>query len=160
MIRLQRTADRPFPWRCGNCGETQVYRTAAPYTSTVNYDGQLCAIEIPCLSVPKCANCGEVVFDNNAGRQIDEALRQQLGLLQAEQIRAGRTQLGLEPDEFASQLGVTEERLAHWETGSQLQPRVVDREIRLYFELPAVRNALNRLELGERIGESVRATEH
>lgn len=159
MIRLQRTEDRPFPWPCGNCGEQQVYRTTMPYKSSINFDGQTWEIEILNLAVPKCANCGEIVFDSATGRQIDENLRQQLGLLQAEQIRAGRTLLGLEPSELAWQLGVTEELLARWETGSQLQPRIADREIRLYFEFPSVRNALNRLGRGEPIGESVRATE-
>lgn len=99
------------------------------------------------------------MFDNDAGRQIDQVLRDQFGLLRPDQICAGRTKLGLDHEELASQLGVTEESLLRWESGAQLQPRVADREIRLYFEFPSVRIALDRLGRGEPIGETVRATE-
>ena len=42
---------------------------------------------------------------------------------------------------------------------AQAQPRAADREIRLFFELPSVRSALCRLELGNPIGETVRVAE-
>jgi putative zinc finger/helix-turn-helix YgiT family protein len=156
MLRPIRASDRPFPWRCGNCGERQVFRTSVPYQTTINFDGKPYEVQIPDLELPKCANCGEVVFDDHAGHQIDQALRQRLGLLRPDQILAGRTQLGLNPKDFAAQLGVSEESISRWESGVQIQSRIADRQIRLFFELPSVRNALNRLERGEPIGDAVR----
>lgn len=159
MTRPERNYDRPFPWRCGPCGERQVYRIATSYKAAIKHDGQRFEVEISDLQLPTCKNCGEVVFDNDSGRQIDQALRRRLGLLQPDQIRAGRIQLGLGENEFAAQLGVSEESILRWETGAQTQPRAVDREIRLFFELPSVRSALSRIERGDLIGETVRATE-
>ncbi|HEV3342062.1 MAG TPA: type II TA system antitoxin MqsA family protein [Pirellulales bacterium] len=159
MARPKRTEDRPFPWRCGNCGQNQVYPVATPYTTTINYDGRAYEVAVPDLELPTCANCGEVVFDNQAGDQINRALRQQLGLLQPEQIRAGRMELGLNQRDFGAQLGVAEESVSRWETGAQVQSRVVDRQIRLFFELPAVRTALSRLDKGEPVGVTVRVND-
>lgn len=155
MARPKRTEDRPFPWRCGNCGEEQVYRVATPYTAAINYDGRTYEVVVPCLETPTCANCGEVVFDNHTGHQISRALRQQLGLLQPEQIRAGRTELGLNQRDFAAQLGVAEESVSRWETGAQVQSRGFDRQIRLFFALPVVRSTLSKIEQGAPIGETV-----
>ena len=158
MARAKRTTDRPFPWRCGTCDQKEVYRTPTPYKTTIKYEGRPYDVEIPDLELPKCCNCGEVVFDNHAGHQIDRAFRQQLGLLQPEAIRAGRTELALSQKEFAARLGVAEESVSRWETGALIQSRVVDRQIRLFFELPSVRNALSQLAQGEPIGEAVKSS--
>jgi DNA-binding transcriptional regulator YiaG len=95
-----------------------------------------------------------VVFDNHTGHQINRALRQQLGLLQPEQIRAGRTQLGLSQREFAARLAVAEESVSRWETGAQVQSRVVDRQIRLFFALPEVRANLSKMSRAFRSAKS------
>lgn len=81
MARPKRTVDRPFPWRCGNCGQEHVDRVSTPYTTTIHYDGRAYEVVVPDLQLPICANCGEVVFDNHTGHQINRVLRQQLGLL-------------------------------------------------------------------------------
>lgn len=158
MARPKRTVDRPFPWRCGSCGQDQVYRVTTSYTTTINYDGRAYEVVVPDLELPTCSNCGEVVFDNHAGHQINGALRRQLGLLQPEQIRAGRTQLGLNQRDFAAQLGAAEESVSRWETGAQVQSRGFDRQIRLFFALPDARSLLARLDRGEPIGETADAS--
>ena len=154
MTTPKRTVDRPFPWRCGNCGQEQVKRVTTPYTTTINYDGGAYQVEVPDLKLPTCANCGEVVFDNHVGHQINLALRQQLGLLQPEQIRTGRTQLGLNQRDFAALLGAAEESVSRWETGAQVQSRGFDRQIRVFFALPEARAALSKIEQGEHVGET------
>src|SRR4051812_8587902 len=113
--------DRPFPWRCGNCGEKEVDRKATEHRTTIKYEGRPYEIVIPDLQLPTCKKCGEVVFDNFAGEQIDRAFRSQLGLLQADEIRAGRIQLGKNQKEFAAELGAAEESVSRWETGAQVQ---------------------------------------
>ncbi|MEX2561015.1 MAG: type II TA system antitoxin MqsA family protein [Pirellulales bacterium] len=152
----KRNQDRPFPWRCGTCDELQVYRTPTLYKTAIKYEGRPYEVEIPDLELPKCRQCGEVVFDNFAGWQIDRALRAKLGLLQPDQIRAGRIELALNQREFAAHLGVAEESISRWETGALIQSRIVDRQIRLLFEFPVVREALRQIELGKPIGERVR----
>jgi hypothetical protein len=37
------------------------------------------AVEVPNLAVPRCSNCGEVVFDYAADEQIRAAFRTQFG---------------------------------------------------------------------------------
>jgi putative zinc finger/helix-turn-helix YgiT family protein len=156
MARAKRTQDRPFPWRCGSCDEKEIYRSRTPYKTTIKYEGRPYDVEMQDLEVPTCRKCGEVVFDNHAGHQINAALRKQLGLLQPEQIRAGRTELNLSQKEFASQLGVAEESVSRWETGSQIQSRSVDRQIRVFFEFPEVREILVEFETGRVFGEIAR----
>ena len=156
MARAKRTKDRPFPWRCGSCDEKEVYRTPSAYKTTIKYEGRPYDVELPDLELPKCRKCGEVVFDNHAGHQINRVLRQQLGLLQPDQIRAGRNELGLSQRDFAAHLGVAEESVSRWETGALIQSRVVDRQIRLFFEFPSVREALIELQQGVSFGEVVK----
>ena len=158
MARAKRTQDRPFPWRCGSCDEKEVYRTRTSYKTTIKYEGRPYDVEISDLEVPTCRKCGEAVFDNHAGHQINAALREQLGLLQPEQIRAGRTELDLSQRDFAALLGVAEESVCRWETGAQIQSRVVDRQIRVFFEFPAVREALSGFGHGKTFGETARVS--
>jgi putative zinc finger/helix-turn-helix YgiT family protein len=83
-----------------------------------------------------------MVFDNDADEQIAAALREKIGVLSAQQIRMNREQLGLSQRQLAEQLGVAVETISRWETGVLIQSRAMDRYLRLYFGVPAVRAAL------------------
>ncbi len=96
---------RPFPWRCAKCRQKEVYPTVIAYRGEVPYEGRLHTVLVPQLRVPRCANCGELAFGNEASDQISDALRRQLGLLTAEQIREGRATLGLSIPELAAHAG-------------------------------------------------------
>jgi len=108
----------------------------------MNYEGRSYEFEVPDLEVFECRKCGEQLFNIEADHKISGAFRGELGLLQPEQVRAGRKALGLSQKELAAHLGVAEESISRWETGALIQSRVVDRQIRLYFQLPAVRTLL------------------
>jgi hypothetical protein len=41
-------------------------------------NGQMIVLELAELAVPKCASCGELVFDYEAEQQINDALQQLL----------------------------------------------------------------------------------
>lgn len=134
---------KPFPWKCGHCRERAVQPDELEYTADAEYEGRTYTVTVPRLKVPRCRKCGEMVLDTAADRQITEALRQQLGLLAPEQIRENRQALGLTQRQLASKLGIAEATLSRWETGGQIQQRVLDRMLRLYFGLGGVRAALD-----------------
>jgi HTH-type transcriptional regulator / antitoxin MqsA len=134
--------DRPFPWRCPECGKKEVRPATIRHTSEIKHDGRLYTLEIPRLRVPRCGECGELVFDNDADDQIARALREHLGLLSGEQIRNNRDALGLSQRSLAEQLGVAVETISRWENGVLTQTRAMDRYLRVYFGVPAARAAL------------------
>lgn len=133
---------RPFPWRCPACGKKEVRLARIAHRSEVRYEGRLHAVEVPTLRAARCAACGELVFDNDADEQIAAAFRESVGLLSAQQIRLNREQLGLSQRQLAEQLGVAVETISRWETGVLTQSRAMDRYLRVYFGVPAVRAAL------------------
>lgn len=133
---------KAFPWTCPECGKKEVRRSTVRHVSQIRHDGRVYTVELPKLRVPRCRACGELVFDNDADEQIAAALRQQLGLLSTEQIRANREQLGLSQRELAEHLGVAVETISRWENGVLTQTRAMDRYLRLYFGVPAARAAL------------------
>jgi transcriptional regulator with XRE-family HTH domain len=47
--------------------------------------------------------------------------------------------LGLTQKELAERLQIAEATLCRWETGRQIQQRLSDLALRLYFDLPGVR---------------------
>lgn len=133
---------RAFPWRCPECGKREVWPATVPHTSEIRHDGRSYAVELPRLRVPRCRACGELVFDNDADRQIAQALRGHLGLLSPEEIRGSRDELGISQRELAEHLGVAAETISRWENGALTQSRAMDRYLRLYFGVPAARAAL------------------
>jgi putative zinc finger/helix-turn-helix YgiT family protein len=132
----------PFPWPCGKCGEQAVERETLPYSTVVQYDGRAYTVDLPEFRVPRCKNCGAMVFDDSANDQITDALRRQVGLLPPERIRSNRESLGLTQRDFAGLLGVGESTVSRWETGVQIQQKSLDRLMRLFFAFPEVRESL------------------
>ncbi len=134
---------RPFPWRCAECGSDDVVPAATDYTGQVNYEGRLHTVDVPSLEIPTCRRCGERVFTNRVEEQINAALRAQLHLLTPEQIAAAIHALGMEPDEVAQRLGIREETLSAWISGTVIQSRAMDNLLRAYFASSEVRAALS-----------------
>jgi hypothetical protein len=75
----KKPAEKPFPWRCPKCRQLTVNRVTMPYRCQRTHDGHVVTVEVPNLVVPRCSNCGEIVFDYAADEQIRAALRTQLG---------------------------------------------------------------------------------
>ncbi|HEV7222837.1 MAG TPA: type II TA system antitoxin MqsA family protein [Pirellulales bacterium] len=150
MTTLHVTQAKPFPWKCGNCGERSVAPALVGYSAEMEHDGRIYLVSVPALRAPRCANCGEIVLDDAANRQISESFRRQLGLLAPEQIRKDRESLGRTQGELAAMLGVAEVALSRWESGGQIQQIAMDRLLRLFFEFPNVRMALAEQAAGNR----------
>ena len=135
-------ATRPFPWKCGRCRQREVYPTEGEYTTEFVHDGHSYTIIVPSLRTFRCRNCGEVVLDAEANKQISATFRGQAGLLTPEEIRQHRKNLGLTQEELAERLSVAEATLSRWENGWQIQQRSLDKLMRLFFELPQARQFL------------------
>jgi hypothetical protein len=71
------TQGRPFPWFCPNCRRKEVRCETIPYQCQRFHDSQPLTVVLSALNVPKCANCGELVFTYDTERQIDLAYREQ-----------------------------------------------------------------------------------
>lgn len=136
--------ERTFSRKCGKCRQRMVQIAVVPYEVQVDHDGRKYRVEIAALSVPKCSNCGTISIDVEADKQIDAAFREVAGLLKPEQIRAGREELGLNQQEFADVLGIAASTLSRWENGVQVQQRSLDRFVRAFFNVPALREHLMR----------------
>jgi putative zinc finger/helix-turn-helix YgiT family protein len=133
---------RPFPWKCGKCRQREVYPTEGEYTTDMVHDGRTYTVTLPSLRTFRCRNCGEVVLDTEANKQISQAFRRQAALLTPEAIRQNRKKLGLTQGELAERLSIAEATLSRWENGWQIQQRCLDKLMRLFFELPQARNFL------------------
>jgi hypothetical protein len=105
----------------------------------MRHDDRLHTVQIPQLRVPRCGNCGELVFSNDACDQIYAAFRAQLHLLTPEQIRTHRRTLGLTEKELADRLKVSEELVVGWEEGRRIQSGAIDCLLRGYFGVPQLR---------------------
>ena len=112
------------------------------YTAKVKHDGKLYEFLIPQLVIDQCEHCGEQFFTNSTDEQISREMRAKIGLLQPEEIRQQLDALGLTQREFAEHLRVAQESVSRWLTGTSIQSRSLDTLMRLYFQLPNVRETL------------------
>lgn len=74
---VQQQGGRPFPWICPRCREKEVRPATICYRTERLHEGRLIAVEIPSLDVPRCASCGELVFNYAADEQILAAVKAQ-----------------------------------------------------------------------------------
>ena len=137
-----KVADRPFPWVCPRCSKSEVRPAIKSHTAIVKHDGVIHSLNIPRLEIPTCGHCGEELFSNRVDEQINDALRSYLHLLTPRQIRVARKALGLHPRELAERLRIAPALLFRWETGSRIQSGAMDNYLRVFFAIPAVRDAL------------------
>jgi putative zinc finger/helix-turn-helix YgiT family protein len=142
LMNNKPSGKKPFPWSCTNCQEQAVYGATVDYVAKRRHDGREYTVKIDGLKTPKCANCGQVMLDSDALETITAELVHQLNLLTADQIRDHRLKANLTPSEFAAALGVSDETVARWEDGGQIQTRGMDNLLRLFFGLRQVREIL------------------
>lgn len=133
--------DRPFPWRCIECRAKEVYPLPTEYTTTVKHDGRPYTIRIADLTIPTCRQCGDQVFTSEEDERIRDTLRAHVGLLTSQEIKEHRSELGLNQQQLAEQLGVAKETISRWETGA-IQSRAMDNLLRLFFESEEARRLL------------------
>jgi len=142
---------RPFPWKCINCGEQTMMPEEMDYTTEVVHDGRPYLVTVPALRTPRCQNpaCRAILLDTDANRRITRAFRRAANLLEPEEIRRRREELGLTQAALAERLEVGPATVSRWETGAQIQQRSLDKLLRLFFDLPEVRRTLEPLSRGK-----------
>lgn len=126
--------DKPFPWRCWKCGAKAVQPETFLYEMEAKHDGASYALSLSALVAPRCGNCGDVLIDDAADEQINQALRAQVGLLSPADIRHGLKQLGLNQSKFATEVGFAPETVSRWLNGAQIQSKVYDGMMRRFFQ--------------------------
>ena len=124
------------------CRHRGAVPTPERYEVVLEHDGRSYPVVVEDLPVDVCPACGNRVLGDAADDLLSRALRAAAGLLQPEEVRAGRERLGLTPAELADHLRVAPATLSRWESGGQIQQRGVDTLLRLYFKLPEVRAEL------------------
>jgi putative zinc finger/helix-turn-helix YgiT family protein len=146
---------KPFPWKCGNCRERAINPVVLPsYFADLEHDGRKYHVVLADLHAARCSNCGTIMLDEAANRRLSDALRAEAGLLQPSEIRAHREELRLTQKALAGHLQIAEATLSRWETGAQIQQRVMDRFLRVFFQSTEARKILG---VGTPEGE---ATDH
>jgi putative zinc finger/helix-turn-helix YgiT family protein len=108
----------------------------------MEHDGRSYSLTVPNLAILECEACHERVLSDEAFAKVVDELRRKAGLLFPAEIREKRQQLGLKQGQFAELLGVAKETVSRWETGGQIQQRVMDDLIRAFFDLPELRDYL------------------
>jgi len=122
---------------CPVCGkETLIDRAGSFETPYVDRSGVERVLTVPNVHRLHCESCNEEIFDDAATRQIEDARRNAMGLLSAEQIREIRSQLGKTQKEMSRLLGVGEKTYCRWESGSFLQSQSFDNYLRLIRDVP------------------------
>lgn len=113
------------------------------YDARVRHDGCLYSFTIPHLEIPVCRSCGEKVFTEKVDDQVNAALHCHLHLLTPEEMRTALQRINLNQKEAADRLGIAEATLSLWLDGTQIQPRAMDKLLRVFFAFPEVRTALD-----------------
>ena len=136
---------KPVPRKCGKCGQGAIAPTVLDYPAEFDHDGRPYQFIIPALRVLRCEKCGRIVLDDEANERITEEFRQVAQLLTPEEIRAGRTKIGLNQQQLAACLQVSNATVSRWESGGQIQQRAMDLLMRTFFDVAAARQYLAKV---------------
>jgi DNA-binding transcriptional regulator YiaG len=131
------------PYKCASCRKPEVTPVTLPsYTADLEHDGRAYAVTVSDLDVLRCGHCGNLVIPDGSFDKLTAELRRQAGLLAPGEIKGNRDRLHLTQKALAGHLRVSESTLCRWETGGQIQQRAMDLLMRLYFDIPQVRDHL------------------
>jgi putative zinc finger/helix-turn-helix YgiT family protein len=133
----------PSVRRCLHCRERAVVPTTlSPYDKEMEHDGRTYSIRLFNFDVLQCKSCHSIVLTDEANVRLTDALRSAAGLLTPQEIRQNREALGYTQQQLADYLRISMYTLSRWETGAQIQQRVMDALLRLFFDVPEARSYL------------------
>lgn len=137
---------RPYPWKCAECRQKAVKPATISHTAQIKHDGATHQVAVAELPVHRCENCKAVVLGEDADFAIRAKLREDLDLLQPDQIRAGRKALGLSQDQLGELLGLAGESICRWERGV-IQSQASNKLLCAFFDLPEFREYVGGVHL-------------
>jgi putative zinc finger/helix-turn-helix YgiT family protein len=140
----ERAMNRPYPWKCPNCRERALRPRVTNYQADIEHDGRVYHIAVKALPVLRCDHCGTQQLPEEAQERLFQELRRQAGLLAPSQITEKRINLGLSQKDFAKLIGVAKETVCRWESGGQIQQRVMNEFMEAVFDVPELRRFLKR----------------
>ena len=141
--------------KCYQCGGAFAHRIATPHHRKLRYEGVACDVLVTDMPEWHCATCDLSVTDEEGDEPLQAALRKHVGLLTPQQIKAGIKELGITQEKFADKIRCAPESISRWLNGAVLQSRVYDCLMRIYFQFPQVRGALDQFSAGSSFGETV-----
>jgi putative zinc finger/helix-turn-helix YgiT family protein len=97
-------------------------------------------IRVPYTSHLKCQKCKEIVMDYRQTKRFEEdaigLYRKKHSLLSGEEIRQIRLNLGMTQQELAKLLSLGANTISRWESGRNVQTKVLDILLRIIRDLP------------------------
>jgi putative zinc finger/helix-turn-helix YgiT family protein len=130
--------------KCATCKEGVLTEAVVDYQTEMEHDGRSYDIRIPDLEVLRCDRCGSIVLPDASYGRLADALRERAGLLFPAEIARGREQIGLNQKDLAQLVGVAPANVARWESGDQLQQRIMNDFLDAVFHVPELRTYLRR----------------
>lgn len=141
--------------KCYQCGGLFARRVAPPHHRKLRYEGAAHDVLVTDMPEWHCAACQLSVTDEEGDEPLQASLRRHVGLLTPQQIKAGIKDLGITQEKFAERIRCAPESISRWLNGAVLQSRVYDCLMRIYFQFPQVRGALDRFSPTSSFGETV-----
>lgn len=117
---------------CPQCKKESLKERNGDYETTyLDRQDKPVPLVIPNLTWLQCANCGEVLLDDDAMSAIEAAQRKAQGLLTPQELRNFRNGLGKTQSAMSDLLGIGEKTYCRWESGGYVQSEAFDRYLRL-----------------------------
>lgn len=117
--------------RCPNCGKANLESRRIKDVFDYESDQESIRVEVDDVPIQACVACGEIFLGPQALQMRHHAVCRQLGLLNPDEIRSLREQLGLSQDQLATLTGIGVASISRWERGRLLQNRAHDNLLRL-----------------------------
>ena len=141
--------------KCYQCGGVFTRRVPPPHHRKLRYEGTAQDVLVSDIPEWHCAACDLSMTDEEGDEPLQAALRKHIGLLTPQQIKAGIKELGTTQEKFAEKIRCAPESISRWLNGAVLQSRVYDCLMRIYFQFPQVRGALDQFSPASSFGETV-----
>ncbi len=127
---------------CVNCVKKVEMSTNFYYTETRLHEGLEYTVSLQAYTGFQCTKCEEVYHTKHSENQIFCELKNVIGLLQTEEIRAGLKKTGYSQRGFAELTGIAEEVVSRWVNNRQMQSRSLDNFMRVFFNVKEARHVL------------------
>lgn len=143
--------------QCPMCDGGVMRDAVLRHTAVMRNDGKQHEVVIENLTVRRCEKCAEILFDNRADDQMQDALRRHLGVLMPAEIASRLERWGLRHREVCADTGIAVETLSRWLQGHVIQSKSSDMLLRAYLSNPTAFRKLTTTKPREQTVVAVQA---